>query len=408
MNSSDIIAPNRGRLAVLAIGALLNFISCIVLRRELLPGEFGTVNTILGVVAVAAAPVLALALVPRHGILSREESALWSTHLPAIMRLATLGLGGFLLVLLFALLPFLSLPRVSLQMFTVLAVEAALAARLAAILCRATHRLVLMGGLIIAGAAVRLAVSAFGAHYQPWAQTGVGAVVLAGAIAAIPALQDYAFPPFDAGGRALLRKLLFPLSATASVILAVALFANAHRIVAQPNFGTPDTANFGFVNLNGFDDFQAAGLIAFGVLMITLPLLIFFGARRAALSHTTRASLRWFWIYLGALFAGVLALIFVAPLANAIFSGNPAAFLPSFAAPVFMIGLLQGMAVFALASQRWIECLVLGASGIAYTLFLFFAGHQPQLMTTYMFGGALISLMLVLFVGVVRYARSHP
>ena len=103
-----------------------------------------------------------------------------------------------------------------------------------------------------------------------------------------------------------------------------------------------------------------------------------------------------------------MLLVAAAPLANVVFTGNPAAFLPGFAGAVFMLGLLQGAGVFALASRRWAECFVLGACSIAYTIFLFYGGYQPALLTSCMFGGSLISLMLVLFVGVIRYARSHP
>jgi hypothetical protein len=395
-------------VGALLIGTLLNFASYVVLRRELAPGEFGAVNSVLGLVEVLAMPLLALPLISRHPLLPPEETARWRAEEPTVMRLATIGWGGVAFVLLFSLLPFLSLPRVSLQMAAFLAVEVAIAAKLGGRLCHATHRAGLLVGLGLAGATVRLTASAIGAHAYPVAEMGVGSFALGGALMAIPALQDYEFPPVGAEGWALLRRLLLPILATVSVILAIVLFSNAHRIVAQPAFGAPDPANFGFVDLARFDDFQAAGILAKGVLACALLPLTVFGLRRAALPRTTRASLRLFWVFLGMLVAGVVLLVAAAPLANSIFTGNPAQFLPGFAAAVLMLGLLQGAGVFALASRRWVECFVFGACGIAYTFFLFFAGHQPQLMTTCMFGGALISLMLVLGVGVIRYARSHP
>jgi hypothetical protein len=390
------------------VGGLLNFLSQVVLRRELAPGEFGTVNTVLGVVTVLATPLLVLRLVPHHRLLSPQEAAQWRRHRPTLTRLAVFGWGGISLVLMFSLLPSLALPRTALQMFAILATEATLAAGLGVARCQATKRVGLLTFLVIAGASIRLAVSALAGHYQPEAESGLGPVILAGTLLALPALQDYHLPPLGLEGRTVLRKLLLPLLATASVVLALLLFSNAHRLVAQRNFGAPDPLNFGFVNFGAFDDFQVAGLIAQRILGITLLLLVVFWTKRTVLNRTTLASLRWFWIYLGALGIGVLLLVFAAPLADAIFTGHPAAFLPGFAGAVLMLGLVQGAAIFALASRRWAECFVLGACGIAYTLFLFYAGHQPQLMTTYMFGGALISLMLVLGVGVVRYARSHP
>src|SRR5471030_885437 len=42
--------------------AALNFIAQIILRRELHPGEFGTLNTALGVVGLMTVPLLAVNL----------------------------------------------------------------------------------------------------------------------------------------------------------------------------------------------------------------------------------------------------------------------------------------------------------------------------------------------------------
>jgi hypothetical protein len=413
MNAPSARTAERRQLFFLiavaaGIATVLDCLSQVVLRRELAPGEFGTVNAVLGIVAILTAPVLALTLVPYRRLLSSAEAEQWIVHRPALTRLATFGWGGVALVVLFAGLPFLSLPGLPLQMFAVLATAAMLAARLSVTLCRATGRTRLLMALLILAAFVRLGTSAVAGHYQPVAQSGIGAVILAAALVALPSLQDYNFPALGAEGRRLLRKLLVPLLATASVVLALALFGNAHRIVAQANFGAPDPANLGFVNPQGFDDFQAAGLIARGVLTGTLTLMVIFGAKRAALEKTTLASLRWFWIYLGALVGGTVLLAAAAPLANAVFTGHPAEFLPGFAGAVFVLGLLQGVGIFAVASRRWLECFVLGACSIAYTIFLFYGGYQPALLTSCMFGGALISLMLVLFVGVIRYARSHP
>jgi hypothetical protein len=72
------------------------------------------------------------------------------------------------------------------------------------------------------------------------------------------------------------------------------------------------------------------------------------------------------------------------------------------------LGLLQALGVFSLASRRYHECFVLGGCGVAYTLVLLFFGRRPELMPPYMFGGGLVSLMVVLFVGIVRWGRKQP
>ena len=182
---------------------------------------------------------------------------------------------------------------------------------------------------------------------------------------------------------------------------------------ADPTSAHADPANLGFDRRwpRSFDNYQAAGLLARGLLACTLLPLSILLLRRAALARTTRASLRWFWIYLGALVAGRRAArSLAAPLAERALHREsravPARHSPR---PCSSLGLLQGLGIFALASRRYAECFA--PRRVRHRLhrsFLFFAGRQPQLMTTCMFGGALISLMLVLFVGVVRYARSHP
>ena len=140
----------------------------------------------------------------------------------------------------------------------------------------------------------------------------------------------------------------------------------------------------------------------------TLALLVIFGIKRAALERTTLASLRWFWIYLGALAGGVVLIVFAAPLADASSPAIPPRSCPASRAPFSCSAWSRARASSRSPRAAGLECFVLGACSVAYTFFLFYAGRQPALMTSCMFGGALISLMLLLFVGVIRYARSHP
>jgi len=72
------------------------------------------------------------------------------------------------------------------------------------------------------------------------------------------------------------------------------------------------------------------------------------------------------------------------------------------------LGLLQGIGMFSLASRRYPECFVFGVCSIGYAVVLYLAGRNPQIMPAYMFGGSLVSLMAVLFVGVVRWGRKQP
>jgi hypothetical protein len=396
-----------GFLFPTVLAGLLEAASLIVLRRGLAPGEFGTASAILGVAAVAVAPLSAFVLASSQGILTKEEEAGWQLQIPGVMRLAAVGWGVLLLVFLFALAPFLSLPRPSLQILMMLTAEALLAVRLSQTLNRTANRKGLAVGLLLAGAALLLATSLLSVRFFPWAEGAVAAFLLAAITTGWPAIRAYSLPA-RREGLAWARQLRVPLAATASALLAVGLFTNAHCIAAQPNLGVAGPDSLGYVDRDRFDDFQVAGLLARGVLLAPLPLLFLFRTHRGGFPNTTRASLRWFWIYLGALVSGVVLLVVAAPLANVIFGGNPGAFLPTFAAPVVLLGLLQGITFYTVAARRWSECFVLGGLSLAYTVFLFYGGSQPVLMTTCMFGGALISLTVILLFGAVRYARTHP
>jgi hypothetical protein len=54
------------------------------------------------------------------------------------------------------------------------------------------------------------------------------------------------------------------------------------------------------------------------------------------------------------------------------------------------------------------ECYLIGALGVIYTIVVEIVGDRPQTMLAYMFGAAMIALMMVLLVGVSRYARKSP
>jgi hypothetical protein len=340
---------------------------------------------------------------------------------PPLLNRAALAWGMVCLVFLFVALPELQLPRTSLQFFMLPVVAAGLLAICGRPVTPARWCLIVG----VTAAVLRLVVSAWVAADWPTAESGLAAFLLAGLVAGLPALRDQPAPAALRGVWKLIRPALVPMLAAGSVAFALALFTNADRIAAQLTLGTADPDRVASADSNGvplvfvdyrlFDDYQAAGLVARGLLWALFPLLGLFYVQRAQLPRTTYASLRWFWIYLGALLLGFVFLVVGGPVANALFafrlaepSGGPSALLPSFAGAFLVLGLVQAMGAFALASKRHIECFVLAACSAGYTALLFNTGRHESLMTGVMAGGALISLALVLLVGVVRYARSHP
>jgi hypothetical protein len=419
--------PSLGRNFIVGIViAALTVLTQIVLRRELAPGEFGTVNALFGLALVLLVPFAALSAVLRRELNAANASNL---YLPLLNRSA-LGWSLICLVVLFVALPPMKLPRVSLQFFMLTTVGAGLLA-----ICGRPATPARWCAFIGSGAALlRLVASGWFGMEWPSAESGLGALLLAGLLAGLPALRDQPDTPIT-GAWKTFRPSLVPALAAISVALALALFTNADRIAAQPNLGAADpgamvnmptdAAGNALVDYGKFDAYQAAGLCDRWILWGLLPMLALHYAQRSGLKRTTYASLRWFWIYLGALLFGMLCLVYSGNFADYLFNppfqgvtfhtrppvhsyGQIGVLLPQLSVAFFLLGLLQGIAIFTLASRRYVECFVLAACSLAYTAFVFHAGHQAQLLPGVMAGGALISLMLVLFVGVVRYARTHP
>ena len=417
-----IYQKETGQTLILwALIALLNFTAQIVFRRELAPGEFGTLNTALGMIGLMTVPVLALNQAFTH-YLARpcaDESSARIDSLRAAALLVTETFawiwGALSLLLVFLLLPLLDLPRFSLQLFTLMNVLIALGGLVSWTVYQGGNQLRLWAWLLAAAALARVLVGAGLAGQEPWAESGLAAFLLAGFITLTPALRSRetdAATRLKACQTILDRDFLLGAGATFSVLLALFLFSSADRIVAQSWFGVATNNNMGLVNWPLFDAYQTAGLLGRGILWGTQPLLWILFAQRSRLDHTTPASLTFFWIYLGALVLGAILLGCLAQPLSRLFCGpdfqSTALFVPSFAAVMVPLGVLQALGVFSLASRRYHECFVLGGCGVGYTLLLYLAGRQPQLMPAYMFGGGLVSLMVVLFVGVVRWGRKQP
>jgi hypothetical protein len=413
-------AATRQPLALWASLALLSFVTQIIFRREMHPGEFGTFNTALALVGVLIVPVLALhqaitlyvARPHRPGDQSRVDSiragALLATETFAWMW------GAVCLVLVFALTTWLHLPRFSIQLFTLLNVLAAIGSFISCAIYERGGHLRRWMILLASAALARVLIGAGLVSQEPWAESGLATFLIAGLITLGPALQSRQsnLTRLHACVAILDRDFMVFAAATFSLLLGLVLFTNADRLVGQSWFGVVTNNNMGLVNWPLFDAYQTAGLLARSLLWGTQPLLWILFAERSQVDYTRAASLKFFWIYLGVLILGVIALSWLATPLSELFCGNDyqttARFVPSLAAAMIPLGLLQGLGIFSLASRRYHECFVLGGCSVVYTLVLYFAGRQPQLMPAYMFGIGLVCCMAVLFVGVVRWGRKQP
>jgi hypothetical protein len=410
-------------LVVWAIIAVFSLFTQVVLHHTLLPGEFGTFNTVLGVIGLMLVPQVALIHAFNWHVARKhapgEEQRLQGLRASEVIVIETFtwiwALVGSIVVMF--ILQFLALPRYTLCLFTQLNVVLALGALLSAAMYRSRGRLKTWSWLFAGTALARLLLCIVVTWYIPWSEAALAGFLLAGLITIVPVLRTTETGEaqrIKALKTIMDRAFLVDLGAIFSVFLAIYLFTNADRIVAQSWFGTVgvNDTNADIIDWPMFDAYQTAGLLGRSILWGTQPLLLILFLRRARMDRTTSATMDWFWLYLGLLVTGVTLIdLFDVPLTQ-LFCGRDyertAHLVPGFTLTMMPLGLLQGVGIFGLASRRYIECFVFGACGIAYTLLLYGAGRHPQLMLAYMFGGGLISLMMVLFVGVVRWGRRQP
>jgi hypothetical protein len=408
-------------LLLWAFIALLSLTTQIVLRHELVSGEFGTFNTALGAIGLMAVPLLALIqafawyLALDHAPERRESIDAIRASALLVTEMFAWVWGGLSALLLLPTLTVLEMPRSPLLLFTLLNVLVVLGSLLSGAMCRSSGQLRLWAWLVGISALMRLLFSIGLGMLGPWAEAGLAAFFFAGLITFVPVLRPSSTEESQrlTALRAVWdRGFLLYLGATFSVLLAIFLFTNADRIVAQSWFGSPTDNNVGYVDWSMFDAYQTAGLLGRSLLWGTQPLLLLLFIQRSKLNRTTAGSLDWFWVYLGAMVTGVTLLdLFHEPLSR-LFCGrdylHTSHLIPILTTAMIPLGLLQGLGMFALASRRYPECFVLGGCGLGYLLLLFLVGRQPAIMPAYMFGGGLVSLMIVLLVGVVRWGRKQP
>ena len=405
--------------------AVLNFATQAIFFHEMsglavpgrAPGEFGIFNSALGIIGLLVLPAATLPMALRLFFARAQSTSLDRLRESTVIVTETFTWlwAGCVLVLVLLPLPLLSLPRFSLDVFKTMNLLLLIGAVLSCVVWTQSRRQRSWALLLVAACLARMAVGGWITAYQPSAEAALAAFVLGGFVTLAPALQPREVTlaaRLQACAAALDGSFLRFAAATFSVLLGIYLFTNADRIVALgwTRIHVGETTLPSAPAQHFYDVYQATGLLARGLLWGTQPLLWVLYAARSKLDRTTVASMKFFWIYLGALVAGAFALgalthfgVFadvLGPIAGEIG--------PTLAVMMIPLGLLQGLGIFALASRRYPECHLIGAMGIIYTIVLEIVGGRPQTMLTYMFGASVIVLMMVLLVGIIRYARKSP
>jgi hypothetical protein len=421
--ATNIYATITGQFALAwAVVALLNFGTQALLFHEMVApgrpvGEFGVFNAALAIAGLLATPVVALPLALRLFFARAQSTGLDRLRESTVVVTETFAWiwGACCLVLMLLPTPVPALPRFAVALFTLMNVLLALGAVIGAAVCAEARQERRWALLLVTACLVRLALGGWITAYQPCAEAALAAYVVAGFITLAPALRPRVVSlasRLSSCAAALDAGFLRFAPATLSVMLGLYLFTNADRIAALGwmNISVGEGSLPSEPLRHIFDVYQATGLLARAILWGTLPLLWIVYAERSKLNKTTVGSMKFFWIYLATLVlgAGVLGALGQrgGPLEALIPQASSIA--PTFAAVMIPLGLLQGIGIFSLASRRYPECFVLGACGILYALVLSFVGSRPQMMLPYMFGSSVVALMVVLFVGVVRWGRKQP
>jgi hypothetical protein len=400
---------------LLGLGAQVTFYLRLA-RFDSSVGQFGLANAVLGAIGLLAMPVLALHLAFRLTLAQRSLPdvtlrTLREAH-PIVVENSAWIWGALCFPLVLLPWPLPSLPSFSLHLFELMNVFMLLGSIVALAACQERGRGKLWVVLSIAAAATRLAVGAGLVTLEPNAEAVLASSVVAGFITLSPALSSR---PLSLLARLRASAVLLDSDfrrftfATLSTALGVYLFTSADRIVGAQWFNVV-AVNTSAPNLQlrqDLDHYQVAGWFVRAILWGAQPLLWLLYRERVGLTKSTARSIRHFWSYLGTVVAGLLLLVlFSRP-------GGPLAaitgtFAPAFALIAVLLALLQGLGLFCLASRCDVECHVFAACSILYGIFLAGFGHRPDILLSDMFGGALISLMVLLLVGVVRWGRRQP
>jgi hypothetical protein len=389
---------------------LLTLVAQMALRWELTPGEFGTMNTALGLVELLALPLLIIYLTGAYH-LARPEGDRVAAR--GVAETVAMTWGGLCVILVLTAIPVLALPGAMLPLLTLVATLTVCGTLLAGALGGLEGRLPALGALAVGATAAGLIVAVVLGHFLHSASAGLTALTVAALVPIIPVLRGRAPEPWRwTAVRAFLRgDLIVPGAVIASLGIGGFLITNADRLTAQRWFGAPTETNFGLVDWTQFDDFHFAALLGRTLLAALLPLLVTMARRRYALGRTTWASLREFWIYLGLLLGGCVLLEMLRGPLNDFFgdgTNDLGRLISGIVVTLLPMGVLQGLVVFCLASRRVPECLTFGGAALIYAGMVFAAGRRPELMISYMFIGSLLTLSAVFVVAVVRYARNHP
>ena len=306
-------------------------------------------------------------------------------------------------LLIWPLRDFLNFPRYSLMVLALACIPINLWSVLGNAWCAGYSRFHLLSALIFGGVLVRLVTGYLGALFQPLAEAGVAATffsawVLAGAFL----FRRRPRTPASAPARAPWdREFFVYLTASFFVCLANFVFLQADQIIAQRH-----------LEGNRLGLYTAAGLLGRAIVWGSVPFLTVFFTKRSGQKRTERPLINLLLVYLGLLVTGAtMVMLLRQPLVH-VFLERPdplvIKLVERFAVAMVPVGILQAMGFYYLSAARLPECFVYGFCGIVQAILLLLYGKTAEMLVTLIFGGSLITVLLMGCITLVRWGRRQP
>lgn len=363
--------------AVTFIASAIHYLFQSFMGHLLPREEYGYMNSTLGVILLLSVPLVAasqsvahfLARLQKEGDAQKlEEFRQKSLHW---LWKGTWILLGLALLSWKPMKEWLNFPRTSLALLVLACLPAQLWSVVASAWCAGSGRFRLLGGLTLGGALMRLGAGIALAYYWRQAESGIAASLL-GALA-IGALLF--FVKREKNNSAKTFKFptgFFPfLGASVAVGIGNFLFLQADQIVAQRFFSGMDLGNY-----------SAAGVLGRAVVLGSLPFLTVYFTQRSEITASNRQSWGLKFLYGSSLLVGSSCVYFMSDFLCRLLLGHrepqTTVWMDQFAVNMAIVGVLNAIGFFLLASRRFIECFCYGVLGLIYTGFLLQKGITPD------------------------------
>lgn len=399
--------------AINFVASLGHFAYQLYMGRVLSLAEFGSFNTTLSLVNLLAVPLAAASQAITHDLAwhhandNKRELHQLQVACQKLLRRLTWILSLVALALIQPLTVFFNFPRTSLMVVALACVPITMWSLLGQVWCAGLSRFKLLAGLNFGTMVARFGSGVLLVYFFPKAEAAVAATFIGGWVLASVVLfqrpaevvsAEKVESPWN-------REFAIYMGAALLVGLANFSFCFIDQLIAQR-----------YVQGQMLGLYIAAGLLARAVFWGSQPLLVVYFTQRSGREHSSRGSILLWLIYVGVVVTGVLLLLALRePLCRLLLGpgkiqelGAMLAILNRFALVVVPVGILQGLGFYYLASERLLESYVFGFLGIAYSVILILYGRSIEMMLALMFGGAMMSLLVLLMLAVVRWGRRQP